>query len=280
MLKKNFFLILMAVLVILSGLTVSVLAQTFPPSEDNPPKESAPINEVYGDDPDETGYTGEDNRAAEPITASESGIEQAVLDIDLSNEPDALGYEGEPLIFDAPITPSESEDALPNLSFPSLDGEPDHSPENGTSATQVDEGPRWSGFYYYNVAGSTFHPRASSSTWAYGGSGCIYRTAGSQPFVLFLNLPEGSKIDYLRVFFYDTDAINGFAGITRYDGGGSVEDLVSVYSTGSSGYDTRLSSYLGHIVDNAGWAYTVYWNPNTNSGTMQICSLRVAYRLP
>ncbi len=280
MLKKKFFLILMAVLLIIGGLTVSVLAQTFPPSEDNPPKESAPVNEVYGDDPDETGYMEEDNRAAEPITPSESGGEQAVLDIDLSNEPDALGYEGEPQIFDAPITPSESEDALPDLRFPSLDGEPDQRPENGTSAMQDNEGTRWSGFYYYNVAGSTFHPRESSSTWAYGGSGCIYRTAGNDPFVLFLNLPEDSKIDYLRVYYYDTNASNGFAGITRYNGSGSFQDLVTVYSSGNTGYGTDLSSYVGHIVYNGGWAYTVFWQPTTSTNTLQMCSLRVAYRLP
>jgi hypothetical protein len=279
MLRRKLLPVVLTVLLILGGLTASVFAQDPPPSEDGLP-ESVQDVEIIGDDPDENGFSGEDNRSIEPITPSETGGEQVFVDINLTNAPDSPGYSGEPLILDQPVIPSEADNGLPGIDFPSLEGEPDQRSAAETNITRDDEGIRWSGFYYYHVAGSTFHTRQSTSTWAYGGSGCVYRTNGTQPFVLFLDLPDGSRIDYLRVYYNDSDAVNGFAGIIRYNGLGTFEDLVSVYSDGNSGYGTQLSSFVGHVVDNYEWAYTVFWNPNTNSSTVQMCSLRVAYRLP
>lgn len=60
-------------------------------------------------------------------------------------------------------------------------------------------------FSYIHVAGSVMLPRNSSSEWANDWSGgCIYQTAGSPNNVynIHLNIPNGSRIDYLRVYYY------------------------------------------------------------------------------
>lgn len=58
---------------------------------------------------------------------------------------------------------------------------------------------------YVHIPGSVLLPRDSSVDWASDSSGgCIYLKSGS-PFIVFninLNIPTGSRIDYLRVFYY------------------------------------------------------------------------------
>jgi len=60
-------------------------------------------------------------------------------------------------------------------------------------------------FSYAHIPGSVLLPRDSTVGWASDNSGgCIYLKSGS-PYVVFninLNIPTGSRIDYLRVFYY------------------------------------------------------------------------------
>ncbi|MDX9953367.1 MAG: hypothetical protein RBT75_04695, partial [Anaerolineae bacterium] len=143
----------------------------------------------------------------------------------------------------------------------------------------------WSTFYYEFIAGSTLRPRASALTWASnGGGGCIYAVANaSYIFNVPLELPQGSRIDYLRIYFYDTDATSDSqAWVTYYDGAGGYVDLPTssgVPSSGNAGYGTDLSAYMGHIVDNHNNAYVLNWRPNVVGNTMMLCGLRVAYRI-
>ncbi|NMC01625.1 MAG: hypothetical protein GYA30_04545 [Chloroflexi bacterium] len=139
----------------------------------------------------------------------------------------------------------------------------------------------WSGFLYKFVAGSTLRPRASATTWASsGGGGCIYAVAGaSEVFNVPLDLPQGSRIDYLRLYFYDTSASDSTAWVTIYDGAGGYVDVIGVNSSGTAGYGTTQSAYMGHIVNNSSNAYVLNWRPNVTGSTMMLCGLRVAYRL-
>lgn len=60
-------------------------------------------------------------------------------------------------------------------------------------------------FSYVHVPGSVLRPRNSTSKWRTDWSGgCIYQTSGEpyQVFNLHLNVPDGSRIDYLRVYYY------------------------------------------------------------------------------
>ena len=99
-------------------------------------------------------------------------------------------------------------------------------------------------------------------------------------FTLHLDVPHGARIDYLRLFFYDASSANSRAWITSYNAQGVTTDLVAVNSSGSSGYGTILSAYLGHIVDTANHAYVLNWQANQLGKSMRLCGLRVAYRVP
>ena len=140
----------------------------------------------------------------------------------------------------------------------------------------------WSGFRYINAAGSSLKPRDSGQDWGNSGSGgCIYaNTLGGEVMNLHLDIPTGSRIDYLRLFFYDTSASASNAWVTIYDGASGITDLTSVSSTGNTGYGTTLSAYVGHIVDNFNNSYVLNWRPNVTGNTMMLCGLRVAYRVP
>lgn len=154
--------------------------------------------------------------------------------------------------------------------------------ENGASGNDVADAGFSATFYYLHVAGSTLRPRTSATSWASGGSGgCVYASSGSVgTFNIHMDLPHGSRVDYLRVFYYDASANDSIAWITRYDSAGGYSDRTSVFSSGSGGYGSQLSGYLGEVLDYANYSYVLNWWPNQLGSSMQLCGLRVAYRLP
>lgn len=62
-----------------------------------------------------------------------------------------------------------------------------------------------SSFSYLHIPGSVLLPRTSSVNWSTDWTGgCIYLKSGS-PTAVFnkhINIPDGSRIDYLRVYYY------------------------------------------------------------------------------
>jgi len=97
---------------------------------------------------------------------------------------------------------------------------------------------------------------------------------------LHLDIPTGSRIDYLRIYFYDANATNSTAWVTTYNGASGIVDIASASTSGSGGYGTNLGAYVGHVVDNGNNAYVLNWRPSVTGNTMMLCGLRVAYRLP
>lgn len=130
------------------------------------------------------------------------------------------------------------------------------------------------------VAGAALRPRDSSSGWDYSGVGCVSRTNGSELLNIHLGLPQGSRIDYLRIYYYDTSGSDSTAWVTSYNSSGGFTDITNVTSSGTGGYGTRLSSYVGHVVNNSSSSYVLNWNAVQNGGAMRLCGLRVAYRVP
>jgi hypothetical protein len=181
------------------------------------------------------------------------------------------GEKNDPLALQSSEVPgASSEDSQPR-EFPKQDApQPD---ENQPGAPGI-------AFTYYHVAGAALQPRASSTSYAYDGLGCIHITAGAELFNTNFQVPDGSTIKYLRLYYYDTSATDEQAWITRYDDGASFQDLVTVASTGSSGLGTILSPAITHTVDNYGWSYVLNWRENTTGATLQLCGLRVAYYAP
>lgn len=205
----------------------------------------------------------------------------------LENAPDKDGYSGSVLqgITDFGAGSSSGDElpgALPDWEQFFLEPQPDQ--DEGAIRT-ADAGIKWSGIYYKYIAGSTFRPRASTTTWASSGAGgCVYAVANpSGIFNVPLSLPQGGRIDYLRLYFYDTSASDSTAWVTYYDGEGGLVDLPTaegVSSSGNAGYGTTLSIEMLHVVDNANNAYVLNWRPNVTGNTMMLCGMRVAYRLP
>jgi hypothetical protein len=195
---------------------------------------------IIGDDPDENGYTG-----PAPEATTKAG------------EPSEINTDGLP-------------DNFLNLSGPDQ--------QNWPGA--VSASPDWTTYYYFFAAGSTFRPRDSGTGWDYISNGCISARGGNDIFTLHLEVPHGARIEYLRIFYYDTSALSSTAYITRYNAQGATDDLTSVASTGTGGYGTALSAYFEHIVDTANRAYILNWRPGAQGSTMRLCGLRVAYRLP
>lgn len=140
--------------------------------------------------------------------------------------------------------------------------------------------PEWSGFHYYNATGSVFRPRDGDHGWDYSGGGCVETTSTIAFLTLHLDIPDGARIDYLRLFYYDNSASSSVSFISNYDGSGGVDDLTSVASDGDTGYGTTLSTFVDHVVDSASRGYVVQWSPGEVGGNQQLCGVRVAYRLP
>ncbi len=101
-------------------------------------------------------------------------------------------------------------------------------------------------------------------------------------FTFPLHLPEGARIDYLRLYFRDFTAnADGYAWVTAYPADGTLMDVAFAMTTGDDGsYSTALSAYSGHIVDNSDYAYVLNFHPGVFGPDMRLCGMRVAYKLP
>jgi len=97
-------------------------------------------------------------------------------------------------------------------------------------------------------------------------------------FTLQIHLPEGAEIEWLRLYFYDSnESYNSTAWITTYDGAGNTVDLVNVSSSGSAGYGESLSPQISHVVDNYTNTYVLNWRPYALDGRLRLMGMRVAY---
>jgi hypothetical protein len=137
-------------------------------------------------------------------------------------------------------------------------------------------------FDYRFVAGSSLHSADYTMREDYQPGACISVVDAADQFLnVGLQLPDGVRIDYLRLFFNDINTTyDGTASIRKYDGAGGTIEITSVSSAGSAGFGTTLSAYVGHVVNNADGGYVLNWLAGTTGSSMQLCGLRIAYRLP
>jgi hypothetical protein len=242
-------------IVLVAGSTIGLaraVMQELASSEDNETAERGQPDSGWflGDEPDEDGYTG-----AVPIQ-DEAFHEPSDVD---SNDPLAMEPVDWSLYMQGP--------------------QPDEEPATAASEN-ISSIAEWSAFRYINVAGATLVPRASATEWTYPGGGCISAAVANDIFNIHLSIPNGSRIDYLRIYYYDTSASNSNAWVTTYNGAGGFNDLTTVNSAGNSGYGTQLSPYVGHVVNTVENSYVLNWRSNQIGSTMRLCGLRVAYREP
>jgi hypothetical protein len=131
------------------------------------------------------------------------------------------------------------------------------------------------------VAGSAFHPRNSTYTYAESsGGGCIYQTGGEieSIFVADLQFPDGATVDILRQYYYDmSETTDSSAFITQYDGAGGYSDIAYIPSTGSSGYGSNANTGFSYSVGSNDHPIVLNWRPNLIGDTMRLCGMRVRY---
>jgi hypothetical protein len=77
-----------------------------------------------------------------------------------------------------------------------------------------------------------------------------------------------------------TAFVSSRAWVTSYDDEGGLSDITTVTCGSVPGYQTALSDYVGAVVNRTDDSYVLNWRPYNLGRDMQLCGLRVAYRLP
>jgi hypothetical protein len=135
----------------------------------------------------------------------------------------------------------------------------------------------------WRIAGSALKPRENDVSYSISGSGgCTYVTSGDAFTVwnIPVTLPQGSTIDTLRMYFYDTSASNSSAWFTVYDLYGAIVDEWPVTTAGDSGNSFNDSTQINHTIDYSIYSYLINWRPSISGSSLQLCGFRVFYEPP
>ena len=139
------------------------------------------------------------------------------------------------------------------------------------------------GLISWRVTGATLKPRENDVSYTVNGDGsCAYVTAGDASTVWNtpLHLPNGSVVDTLRMYYYDTSASNTTAWFTVYDLYGGIVDEWAVSSSTSGGNSFNDSAQINHTIDYSVYSYVINWRPIVTGSTLQLCGFRVFYSPP
>ncbi len=134
--------------------------------------------------------------------------------------------------------------------------------------------------FFRFTSANTFVPYDDNMTYNYYGAGCVYRTGGASFSEQTLQLPDGAEIDFMRVYFYDNDAVNNAgAHLFSFDGAGSFTTIASATSSGQPGQSSTGSGFFSHVVDNTNRALSLrldYGGGTTSN--LRICGVRIRYQ--
>ncbi len=158
---------------------------------------------------------------------------------------------------------------MPDKVAPYQELEPPAAPSSPGGAT-----------FYKFYSANTFVPYDDDMTFVYFGAGCLYRTAGSQFAEINVQLPQGAIVDFLRIYYYDNDAINNASAyLFQFNGLGGFTNLGGASSSGTPGQSFTLSPPINHVVDNATGALAIRldYGGGTNSN-LRICGVRLQYQ--
>jgi hypothetical protein len=139
------------------------------------------------------------------------------------------------------------------------------------------------GLISWRLTGSALKPRANDVSYTTNANGsCAYVTAGNDDTVWNtpVHLPNGSEVDTLRMYYYDTSASNSTGWFTIYDLYGAIVDEWNVSSSGNSGNSFNDSEPINHTIDYSLYNYVINWRPIVSGSTMQLCGFRVFYTPP
>lgn len=138
---------------------------------------------------------------------------------------------------------------------------------------------------YWHIVGTSLKPTNSSSTYSYDTAGCMTAPVPITALQAPLNIPTGSVIKRLDVFYRNGVAQSGQHGtafLQGYDGVGGVTSAISAdtrpASTTGVGFFSDSSSLVNITVNNNTYGYVINWWPG---GTEQsVCGIRVYYAGP
>lgn len=134
------------------------------------------------------------------------------------------------------------------------------------------------------LAGSVLRPRASGVGYTWGrGGGCIYNTSGNAGEIWNapLTLPEGARINTVRMYYYDESDLNATGWFSVYDLYGALVEEWSMTSSGNGGNGfADTFPVIDHTIDYSAYSYTVNWRPMHQGAGMQLCGFRIFYEPP
>jgi hypothetical protein len=133
------------------------------------------------------------------------------------------------------------------------------------------------GYYYVYLPASGASPYDKSSTYVYGGSGCIYRnTPSGSWYELQLQMPDDHQLIGFRYYYSDNSASQSTAFLYTVDNSGNYVSELSISSTGNSGYGTIYNVMpTTMLVDNFNYRYTLRFYSSENSSNQEICGVRL-----
>jgi len=106
------------------------------------------------------------------------------------------------------------------------------------------------GYFYTYIPASAFVPRGSATTYAYGLTGYIYKTAGSDLFWAPLPFDAGISIAVIRLYYCDTSANDATMWLTYYEGETSpiTTDVAHITTSGTPGCTSTAISFTPEYV--------------------------------
>lgn len=134
--------------------------------------------------------------------------------------------------------------------------------------------------WYYRFVGTTLRPRQNDVSFATNGSGgCVYVTAGNASTVWNapLVIPDGSTIQFLRIYVNDTSASDLWGWFTIYDLFGAIVQEWGISSSGTPGETWFDTAAINHVIDYSTYSYVVNMRPVGTGSTLQFCGARVFY---
>lgn len=153
-------------------------------------------------------------------------------------------------------------------------------PDSLNLPNQVEAPEAISALVSWRVTGSALKPRENDVSYTVNGNGsCTYVTAGDASTVWNIepDLPQGTTVDTLRMYYYDTSGSNSSAWFTVYDLYGTIIQEWPVYSSGNSGNSFYDSVAINHTIDYSVYSYLINWRPNVSGSTIQLCGFRIFY---
>lgn len=131
--------------------------------------------------------------------------------------------------------------------------------------------------YFMRFAATAFVPYSSTTSWDYSGAGCISFTGVADYwFDIDVQVPTGAVLDYVRVFFNDTDATHDVRAILyTFDGAGGFTSIADATSAGTPGFSSEGSGFFSHVVNttNESIALRLAVPGNVN----EVCDVRIRY---